>query len=230
MKSPFLELQKISYTAGGFLLQDISLRLFPGEYFVIAGHTGSGKTVLLELIAGLRFPARGRILSDGKDITEVPPEKRRLGIAYQDSLLYPFLNVRENILFGARVKGLANNPAIRQYLMELSEIMGITNLLDRSPYYLSGGEKQRVSLARALLLRPPLLLLDEPLSSLDPQTKLHLQELFRLIHRKDNIAIIHVTHDPNEAVQLGSRMIILKEGKISKQGTPAEILCNLDKL
>jgi molybdate transport system ATP-binding protein len=224
MNIPFLELCKISHVAGSFRLQDISFRLFEGEYLVIAGPTGSGKTMLLELIAGLRFPVRGRILSNGQDITDVSPEKRCLGFAYQDSLLYPFLNVQENILFSARVKGVAHHSGVLKYLKELSEIMEITHLWERSPYFLSGGEKQRVSLARALLLRPPLLLLDEPLSALDSQTKHHLQDLLRFIHQKDNISIIHVTHDQNEAVQLGDRMIILKEGKINSQGIPAEII------
>ncbi|HBF37188.1 MAG TPA: ABC transporter, partial [Firmicutes bacterium] len=154
MNIPFLELHQISHAAGVFWLQDISFRLYKGEYLVIAGSTGSGKTMLLELIAGLRIPVQGKILSDGKDITDVPPEKRFLGFAYQDSLLYPFLNVRENILFSARVKGVARQPRVLKYLAELSEIMEITHLWERSPYFLSGGEKQRVSLARALLLHP----------------------------------------------------------------------------
>jgi molybdate transport system ATP-binding protein len=224
MSISFLELCTISHVADSFRLQDISFRLSTGEYLVIAGPTGSGKTMLLELIAGLRSPVQGKILSDGKNITDVPPEKRCLGFAYQDSLLYPFLSVRENILFSAKVKGVAHQPQVVNYLAELSEIMEITHLWERSPYFLSGGEKQRVSLARALLLRPPLLLLDEPLSALDSQTKHHLQELLRFIHQKENISIIHVTHDQNEALQLGDRMIILKEGKISSQGIPADII------
>jgi ABC-type sugar transport system ATPase subunit len=224
MNAPLLELQQISHTAGVFQLQEISFRLDIGEYLVIAGPTGSGKTMLLEVIAGLRSPTQGRVLFQGKEITNIPPEKRWLGFAYQDSLLYPFLNVRENILFSARVKRVANQLQVKQNLIELSEIMGLTHLWERSPYFLSGGEKQRVSLARALLLRPPLLLLDEPLSALDPQTKHHIQELLSLIHRRENITVVHVTHDENEALQLGTKMVILKDGKISRTGRPTEIL------
>ncbi len=224
MSIPFLELCHISHVAGSFKIKDISFRLFAGEYLVIAGMTGSGKTMLLELIAGLRFVTHGRMLLKGKDITNVPPERRNLGFAYQDSLLYPFLKVRDNILFGARVKGIADQPGTLKYMAELSEIMGITHLWERSPYFLSGGEKQRVSLARALLLRPPLLLLDEPLSALDPQTKFNLQELLRFLHHKDNITVIHVTHDPNEAVRLGERLFIMEKGEISQQGLPAAIV------
>lgn len=224
MNTPLLELQGISYAAGVFRLQEISFRLAAGGYLIVAGPTGSGKTVLLEVIAGLRSPAQGRVLYQGKDITALPPEKRRLGFAYQDSLLYPFLNVRENILFSARVKGVADRTEVRQYLTELSETMGIHHLWKRFPVFLSGGEKQRVSLARALLLRPPLLLLDEPLSSLDPQTKSHLQELLHLIHQREGITVVHVTHDENEARQLGTGMIVLKDGKVSRTGMPAVII------
>jgi molybdate transport system ATP-binding protein len=224
MDPPLLEVQRISYAVGSFKLWDIVFRLDTGGYLVVTGPTGSGKTILLELIAGLRSPDQGRVLFRGIDITAIPPEERRIGFAYQDSLLYPFLNVRENILFSARVKRMAHLPAVRQYLVELSEIMGITPLWERSPYFLSGGEKQRVSLARALLLRPPLLLLDEPFSALDLQTKYQLQELLRLIHQRENITVFHGTHDASETLQLGTRMIVLKSGKISQTGTPAEVL------
>lgn len=158
-----------------------------------------------------------------KDITKLPPEKRRLGFAYQDNPLYPFLSVRENILFGARARKLESDQQTLRYMEQLIETMDLTHLLERPPHFLSGGERQRVSLARALLTRPALLLLDEPLSALDPQTRLSIQSLLKDIHCKEKIGIIHVTHDFTEAMHLGTQIILIKNGQIEQTDNPRDL-------
>lgn len=221
-----MEIRQLSCKAGKFLLKGINARLVAGEYLMVAGPTGSGKTLLLETLAGLRHPSEGHIYLNGEEITDFPPEKRFLGFAYQDSLLYPFMNVRDNILFAAKVRDKGRNLLIQRRLAELADIMKITHLLERFPRFLSGGEKQRVSLARAILLRPPLLLLDEPLSALDSQTKSSLRELLRELHRENEMIVIHVTHDPEEALQLGTRLLVLEDGQMKRWGTPRELIRN----
>jgi len=218
-----LEVEGLRVDVGRFSLQDIGFSMARGEYVIILGPTGCGKTVLLESLAGLRPLEKGRIFLNGGEITHLPPEHRRLGFAYQDSLLYPFLNVEENILFGARARGIAGDPEVLGRMNRLVESMDIAHLLGRYPRFLSGGEKQRVSLARAILTHPPLLLLDEPLSALDPRTRIAMQDLLREAHRSEGLGIIHVTHDFSEALQLGTRLIVLNNGRIEQDGEPLDI-------
>lgn len=216
MELPLLELASISYGAGDFHLSDISLTLSSGEYRCVVGPTGSGKTVLLELIAGIRKPDRGIILCKGKDITALPPEERCFGFSYQDSLLFPFLSIRDNILFG--LSG-GRNDAVRRIKKELVDrlmfIAGqtqISHLLDRHPKNLSGGERQRVALARAIIIEPRLLLLDEPLSALDIETSAEIRQLIRSVTRSRNIAVIHVTHNPVEVEDLADHVTKINAG------------------
>jgi len=223
MSRDLLEVHSLNVNVGKFSLRNFEFSMGPDDYVIILGPTGCGKTITLETIAGLRSPSGGAIVLNGKEITRLPPERRYLGFAYQDSLLYPFLSVRDNILFGAGARQMAGKPEIRRRLERLAEAMHISHLLDRYPRFLSGGEKQRVSLARAILTRPPLLLLDEPLSSLDQQTRYAMQELLREIHFTEGIGIIHVTHDFSEALQLGSHMILMRNGRIEQAGKPQDI-------
>ncbi|GBF35192.1 molybdenum transport ATP-binding protein ModC [Desulfocucumis palustris] len=218
-----LEISGLHLNAGKFALKNINISMARSDYFMVLGPTGCGKTLLLETIAGLYMPAGGAIILQGRDITRLPPEQRSIGLAYQDSLLYPFLTVKENILFGSRGRGKAGDPQIRRHLEQLVEAMNISGLLDRYPAGLSGGERQRVSLARAIVKRPPLLLLDEPLSALDPRTRGAMQELLRQIHLREGLGIIHVTHDFTEAMQLGTCMAVLKNGAIEQRGAPCDI-------
>lgn len=207
----------------GFELCDITFSMDRDDYLIVLGPTGCGKTMLLETLAGLRKPSAGQILLENKDITCWSPEARGFGFAYQDSLLYPFLNVKDNILFGARARRKHKEIRTLKRLNRLADAMGIAHLLQRSPCYLSGGEKQRVSLARAILTNPPVLLLDEPLSALDPQKRYSMQELLREVHQSEGLRIIHVTHDFNEALQLGTQVIVMNQGKILQQGKPYEV-------
>ena len=223
MKKVLLKVENLEIKAGNFLLKNISFSVNSGEYVIILGPTGSGKTILLESLAGLRPVHKGEIFFNDKKITHLPPEQRHLGFAYQDSLLYPFLTVKENILFGAKARGIAEDAKIQKHLAQLVEIMGISHILERYPKYLSGGERQRVSLARAVLTKPSLLLLDEPLSALDPATRRSMQNLLLDIHSAESIGIIHVTHDFSEAMQSGSRVIVLNNGSIEQSGVPLEV-------
>ncbi|TEU18589.1 MAG: ATP-binding cassette domain-containing protein [Anaerolineales bacterium] len=205
-----------------FHLRQINLDILDGEYFVVLGPTGAGKTVLLETIAGLYQPRRGHILLDGKDVTSMPPERRGIGFVYQDYVLFPHLNVRGNIAFGLKLRGL-DRGTIEERLTAISQLLGIDHLLHRKPDTLSGGEQQRVALARALVVNPRLLLLDEPLSALDQETREVLQRELVRLHRELGTTKIHVTHDFEEAVTLGDRIAVMNKGRIVQMGSPEKI-------
>jgi molybdopterin-binding protein len=205
-----------------FHLRQINLDISAGEYFVILGPTGAGKTVLLETIAGLYQPRGGRILLNDEDVTDVPPERRGIGFVYQDYMLFPHLSVAGNIAFGLKLRGTGRNT-IRERVAGISQLLGIDHLLHRSPGTLSGGEQQRVALARALIVEPRLLLLDEPLSALDPETREGLQHELARLHRELGTTTVHVTHDFEEAVALGDRIAVVNEGQVVQVGAPEEI-------
>ena len=207
---------------GEFVLKDITLNIEEGEYFIILGPTGAGKTVLLESIAGLYPVMSGEIWLRGKEVTRVEPENRKISIVYQDHVLFPHLSVKDNIIFGLRMhKTRADEVANR--LDWVAELLGISNLLHRRPDTLSGGEKQKVALGRAIVTQPELLLVDEPLSALDPETRESVQQELRQLHRALGITILHVTHDFEEAIALGNRIAVIGEGRLMQVGTPEEI-------
>jgi len=216
-------IRNLEVNLGGFLLQDINLDIKSGEYFIILGPTGAGKTVLLEAIAGLYPVLEGEIWIDGREITKFSPEKRGIGIVYQDQVLFPHLSVEENIAFGLKLRKYPKQE-IKAKVDAMAEIVGISHLLKRDSVTLSGGEKQRVALARALVTEPGLLLLDEPLSALDPETREGMQRELKETHRRLKVTIIHVTHDFEEAVALGHRVAVLNDGRIAQVGTPEQIL------
>ena len=161
-------LEHVSLSLGDFSLHDVDLRINKGEYLVLMGPSGAGKTVLLETIAGLRFPDNGRILLDGIDVSSIPPEKRRIAIVYQDYSLFPHMTAFENIAFGLRLRNVSGSET-EQRVRSLLREFNLDHLMDRYPSSLSGGEQQRVALARALAVKPDILLLDEPFSALDPK-------------------------------------------------------------
>jgi ABC-type sugar transport system ATPase subunit len=207
---------------GEFVLKDANMDINSGEYFVILGPTGAGKTVLLESIAGL-YPLReGRIWLNDEEVTRLEPEKRGISIVYQDQMLFPHLSVRDNITFGLRIRKI--KPAeIERTLSWLAGLLDIHHLLSRKPDTLSGGEKQKVALARALSVKPKLLLLDEPLSALDPNSREILQRELRSIHEEYRVTTVHVTHDFEEAIALADRVAVIGDGCVQQIGTIEQI-------
>lgn len=222
MSGGALRLEALEVRLEGFRLAPLTLAVEAGTYLVIVGPTGAGKTLILETIAGLRRPAGGQLFLDGAEITALPPERRQTGFVYQDYLLFPHLTVAENIAYGLRRRGLRRRE--RETRVEaLAAMLGIEPLLDRRPATLSGGEAQRVALARALAVEPRLLLLDEPLSALDPATRLRLRGVLARLHDALGMTIIHVTHDFEEAFTLGDRVAVIHEGQLLQVGTPEEV-------
>jgi molybdate/tungstate transport system ATP-binding protein len=217
-KKRMIQIQNLCVRFSGFALQDICLTLENGEFFSLLGPTGAGKTLILESIAGLVQPSAGRIWIGARDVTRLPPEKRGVGIVYQDQALFPHLNVRENISFGLRYH--RNSSGCQSLSLEtLVSHLGLSQLLDRSVQDLSGGEKQRVALARALAIDPAVLLLDEPLSSLDPNFREEIRQLLKDIHEQTAITVLMVTHDFTEAHFLSQRVAIINAGRLEQVGS-----------
>jgi ABC-type Fe3+/spermidine/putrescine transport system ATPase subunit len=216
-----LELIHISKDFGQFRLNDINIELADGGYFVLLGHSGAGKSLILETIAGIIRPDKGEVLLNGKNITYDKIQHRRIGLVFQDLAIFPHMNVFENIAFPLRRRG-AINSVIRKEVMLQAELTGIPGLLHRSPDTLSGGELQRVALARTLAMKPHCLLLDEPLSSLDIQVQDDLRRLLRSINQIGT-TVLHVTHHFEEAVSLATHVAVLDNGNMLQQGTPDEV-------
>jgi len=217
-----IEVDKLYKKVGNFELGEISFASKDGEYLVILGPSGAGKTMLLECIAGLVSIDSGRIFIDGEDVTDKPPEMRGVGFVYQDFLLFPHLKVEENIEFGLKMRGLSKEE-IRERVEYILSLLGITHLKGRYPANLSGGEKQRVALARAIAIKPKILLLDEPLSSLDLKVRESLRKELKRIHDEYEMNTIHVTHDQLEAYILADRVGILRDGKLLEIGPPDKV-------
>lgn len=190
------------------------------DYCIVLGPTGAGKSVFLEIIAGIIKPDRGRVLLDGEDITDVPPERRGVGFVPQDYALFPHMNVYKNIAYGLRRLSREEKD---ERVREMADKLGIAHLLDRKPLTLSGGEKQRVALARALVVKPKILLLDEPLSAVDLRTKKHLVEVLSFIKQEFDIPVLHVTHDLLEAALLADEVAVMIDGRVVERGNLEEI-------
>lgn len=217
-----IRIDNVSKALGEFRLDSVSLDVDDGEYMVILGPTGAGKTILLETLAGIHVPDSGHIYLGDRDITRTPARLRNVGMVYQDYILFPHLTVEKNIRFGLRYKGIPEAKAERR-IAELTELLGIGHLLHRYPGNLSGGEKQRTAIARALLAEPDVLLLDEPLSALDHETRNRLKEELRRLHKLTQTTMIHVTHNFDEAFMLGNKLAIMNEGRIVQVGEPGEV-------
>jgi ABC-type sugar transport system ATPase subunit len=210
-----IRLENISWSAPGFALRDVSFSVPAGRYAVLMGRTGTGKTSLLEMLCGLRVPHSGKVWLGDRDVTQLPPGARGIGYVPQDGALFPTMTVRAQIGFGLRIQRTAVDE-MRRRVDELAREVDVTHLLDRSPQGLSGGEKQRVALARALVMRPSVLLLDEPLASLDEDTQDGLIELLQRTQREHGITVLHVTHSRREAEQLGEVRLRLQDGKVAE--------------
>lgn len=217
-----LRIEGLEYIAGNFKLGPIELTIENREYHVILGPAGAGKTTLLQLLCGLRKEKGGKIYLDNRDLTELQPEARNIGYVSQRSMLFPHLNVKENIAFGLSVRRYPRK-FIEERITDVSELIGIRSLLQRAPTTLSGGESRMVSLARALAHKPAILLLDEPLSALDVLTRKTLQKKLKDLKAHLSCPTIHVTHDLEEALFLADSISIMKEGRILQSGKPDEI-------
>ena len=217
-----LRIESLSITLGEFSVRDVSLEISSNEYFIVLGPTGAGKTVLLETIAGIHAPDSGKIFLGNREITACEPRERNIGMVYQDYMLFPHLTVEENIAFGLRQKKI---PADNQHarVVEMYEMMEIGHLAGRYPGSLSGGEQQRVALARALVLRPEILLLDEPMSALDSRTRERMQRELSRIRRLTGTTIIQITHHFDDVFALADRIAIMREGQIVQVGETPEV-------
>ncbi|MGB9698583.1 MAG: ABC transporter ATP-binding protein [Thermodesulfobacteriota bacterium] len=205
-----------------FKLCHVELEIKKGEFHFLLGPTGSGKTLLLESIAGLHKPKKGKIWLEEKEVQNLSPEKREISYVPQDLALFPHMNVMENILYGIKARGLPLKE-YESYINNLISITKIESLLDRYPARLSGGEKKRVALLRGLASKPKLLLLDEPLSGLDPGIKFEIQQLLKAIHDSFRPTILCVSHDFEEAFLLADRITVFVEGKVEQVGTKEDI-------
>jgi len=212
-----LDITGLTADLGEFTLQDVDLHVEAGEYFVLVGPTGSGKTIFLEVLAGIYGADAGRIELDGTDITGTPPKDRPISMVYQDYMLFPHLTVEENIRFGRTESASAAEVDAR--VDRFTDLLDIDDLRHRYPRTLSGGEKQRVALARSLVLDPDVLLLDEPVSALDVPSKERIIGELESIQAETDVTVLHVTHGREEAVRLADRLAVMNDGEIVQTGT-----------
>ncbi len=204
-------------------LSNISLKVQAGEFYSFLGPSGCGKTTLLRIFAGFEEPSSGRILIDGKETVGVPPYKRPVNMVFQSYALFPHMSVLENVAFGLRAARKLNNVEIGESSREALNIVRLAQYADRLPAQLSGGQQQRVALARALVMRPVVLLLDEPLSALDVRIREEMQDELSRLKRELNLTFVMVTHDQSEALAISTRVAVFNQGILEQVGTPSEI-------
>jgi multiple sugar transport system ATP-binding protein len=232
-----VELSQIQKIYGGPVtaVADLSLRAAEGELLVLVGPSGSGKTTTLRLIAGLETPTAGTVHIGGRDVTRLPPYRRDVALVFQRPALYPNRTVRDNLLFGLKLREQSWGARLRRWLgrgvdahadpaarlAEVSRLLGLEDVLDRRPGQLSGGQQQRVALGRALVRRPAAFLLDEPLAHLDPRLRWEMRRELHLLQRRLRATMIHVTHDQDEAMALGDRVAVLDRGRLHQVDRPA---------
>jgi len=203
-------------------VDDVSFHVPEGSLMVLLGPSGCGKSTTLRLIAGLETVTSGRIFISDRDVTGLPPSQRHLAMVFQSYALFPHLNVRENILFGLKVRKVKKDEQTRR-LSRAADILGLGDLLDRKPSALSGGQQQRVALGRALVAEASVCLMDEPLSNLDAKLRQEMRREIRSLQLSLGITMVYVTHDQTEAMSMADRIILMQGGRIVQNGTPAEL-------
>jgi ABC-type Fe3+/spermidine/putrescine transport system ATPase subunit len=218
-----VELSSISKAYGSFKAVDgFSLSVPRGSFTTLLGPSGCGKTTLLRIIAGFFEPDSGSVKIDGKDQKGIAPEKRNTGMVFQDYALFPHMSARENLAYGLRIRKF-DGPARNREVARIAEVLGLEGLLDRYPGELSGGQQQRLALGRAIILKPRLLLMDEPLSNLDAKLRLRVREELKDIQRRLGITTLYVTHDQEEALSLSDYIAVMNRGRLEQLGTPEEV-------
>jgi putative spermidine/putrescine transport system ATP-binding protein len=203
-------------------LGGIQLGVKEGEFLTLLGPSGSGKTTLLSILAGMVAPTSGKVIIRGRDVTQVPPNKRGLGMVFQNYALMPHMSVQENVAFPLRARRCPNQEVDRR-VKEALELVRLPQVANRKPAQLSGGQQQRVALARALVYRPSIVLLDEPLGALDKKLREHMQLELKRIHKELGVTMLYVTHDQEEALAMSDRIVLLNEGRIVQTGTPDDL-------
>ena len=223
MQEVILSLRHITKGFGeGDVLKDISLDVCAGEFVTLLGPSGCGKTTTLRVIAGLEAPDAGQVLLEGRDVTALPPEKRPVNTVFQSYALFPHMNVRKNVAYGLRVRGVDKKTAAAR-VGELLALVQMEDYAKRMPSQLSGGQRQRIAIARALAPQPRLLLLDEPLGALDLQLRRQMQVELKRLQKRLGITFVYITHDQEEAVNMSDRIAVMREGRFEQLGTPEEI-------
>ena len=204
------------------VIKDIDLEVYEGEFLTLLGSSGCGKTTILRSISGLDIPTYGKVYIDGEDVTNLEPPKRQVNTIFQNYALFPLMNIYDNITFGLRMKKVPEDE-IKKRVNEMLELVHLEGYEKRFPRELSGGEQQRVSLARGLINRPKVLLLDEPISALDLKLRKKMQIELKMLQRKLGITFIYVTHDQDEALSMSDRIVVLRNGKIEQIDSPKDI-------
>jgi sn-glycerol 3-phosphate transport system ATP-binding protein len=216
-------LEKVTKRFGGVTAVDaVSFRAESGKFVVLLGPSGCGKSTLLRLIAGLEDMTEGRILIDGRDVSRLSPDKRRVSMVFQSYALFPHLSTEENIVFGLKVRQTPEEER-RKRLAQVAETVGLVELLDRKPQQLSGGQRQRVALARAIIAENRICLMDEPLSNLDAQLRHGMRVEIRALQQRLGMTVVYVTHDQVEAMSMADRVVLIREGRIEQEGSPEEL-------
>ncbi|MGF1483366.1 MAG: ATP-binding cassette domain-containing protein [Opitutales bacterium] len=214
-----LELKNISVQLGAYQLTNVRIKVPTGTYCILMGPSGSGKTTLLEIIAGLQKPGSGLVLLMNTDVTALKPSQRGVGYVPQDGVLFPTMRTREQLSFALKIRGWSK-PQVAERVERLALDLGIEHLLERGPKHLSGGEKQRVALGRALAFEPKVLLLDEPVSALDDEIREDLYQLLKRQQRTRQLTVLHVTHSLSEAQRLGDRILRFEHGEVREYTSP----------
>lgn len=224
-----IQVEQLSIHVGTFALRDISFVIPTGSYGFLMGKTGSGKSTILEAVCGLKPVLSGRICLGGREVTDLKPAARGIGYVPQDGALFPTMSVRSHLAFALTVRRWPEE-SIQARVNELAALLGLTDLLDRTPHGLSGGEAQRVALGRALAFRPEVLCLDEPLSALDDQTHEEICEVLRMVRQCTGVTILHVSHSLREAQRLADCVFVLQDGQVRERREEAPAVPQANKL